>query len=263
VPSEPVFRSDKAKTLAKQAIALRYKFLPYNYNLVYENNQYGKPLMRPLFFEESDNRQLFNYSKTYLWGHEVLVSPVLEAGKSEQEIYFPKNNVWFDFYTDEQIVGGQTKTITLNENSIPTYVRAGAFIPLAKPMQNTEVYDANNLELHFYNHSSIVMSKGKMYNDNGEMVGTEGKENYEKLFFQSELKGKTLEFNFEAQAGINYQSKLKQISLTVHNIKDMPKRIEVAGKRVNGEWNSENNRLTIPIIWRPSKEKELKIKIIK
>jgi len=263
VPSEPVFRSDKTKALAKQAIELRYRFLPYNYNLTYENNQEGKPLMRPLFFEETDNRQLFNYSKTYLWGHEILVSPVLEAGKKEQDIYFPKNNVWFDFYTDEAIVGGQTKTIILNESSIPTYIRAGAFIPLAKPMQNTELYDANNLELHFYNHSSIVMSKGKMYNDNGEMVGAEGKENYEKLFFQSELKRNYLELNFEAQTGINYQSKLKQISLIIHNIKDGPKRIKVDGKLVNGNWDSGNNRLTIPVIWYPSKGIDIKIKLKK
>ena len=37
VPAEPVFRSDKAKALAKEAIELRYKLLPYNYNLVFEN----------------------------------------------------------------------------------------------------------------------------------------------------------------------------------------------------------------------------------
>jgi len=107
------------------------------------------------------------------------------------------------------------------------------------------------------------MSKGKMYNDNGEIVGAEAKENYEKLYFQSELKREYLEFNFEAQTGINYQSKLKHISLIVHNIKDQPKRIEVAGKRVNGDWNSEKNRLTIPVRWSSSKGKELKIKIIK
>jgi len=263
VPSEPVFRSDKAKALAKQAIELRYQFLPYNYNLVYENNQSGKPLMRPIFFEETDNQQLFNYSKTYLWGHEILVSPVLEAGKKEQEVYFPKHNVWFDFYTDEEIAGGQAKTIVLKMNSIPTYVRGGAFIPLAKSMQNTEGYDANNLELHFYKHASITTSKGKMYHDNGEMVGAEGKENYEKLYFQSELKKEYLEFNFEVQSGLNFQAERKKISLIIHNITDEPKRIKVGAKRVNGDWDSKNNILTIPVIWHTSKEKNIKIKLIK
>lgn len=263
VPSEPVFRSNKAKALAKESIELRYKLLPYNYNLVYENNQYGKPLMRSIFFEEADNRELFAYSKAYLWGHDILVSPVLEPGKKEQDVYFPKDNVWFDFYTDEKIEGGQTKTVVLNEHSIPTYVRAGAFIPMTKFYQNTEAYNSNNLKIHYYHHSSKLIAKGKMYNDNGKEVNAEGKENYEKLFFQSELKKKGLVISFELQTGINYQPKSKLIDLIIHNIEHRPKRAKADGKRLRIDWNSENNRLTIPVTWDPSKEKEIKIKLKK
>ena len=85
--------------------------LPYNYNLMFENHKYGRPLMRPLFFEEQDNPELFNYSETYLWGNDVLVAPVLEAGKKEQNVYFPKTSNWFNIETDEIIKGGQTKSI--------------------------------------------------------------------------------------------------------------------------------------------------------
>jgi alpha-glucosidase (family GH31 glycosyl hydrolase) len=56
VPSEPIYRSEKAKNLAKKAIELRYALLPYNYNLVFENHKNGTPLMRPLFFEEPENQ---------------------------------------------------------------------------------------------------------------------------------------------------------------------------------------------------------------
>jgi hypothetical protein len=38
-----------------QAIQLRYKLMPYNYHLAFENNQTGMPLMRPLFFAEAEN----------------------------------------------------------------------------------------------------------------------------------------------------------------------------------------------------------------
>lgn len=68
VASEPVFRSEKAKALAKQSIELRYKLLPYNYNLVFQNNQTGVPLMRPLFFEEPDNNSIKTKASEYLWG---------------------------------------------------------------------------------------------------------------------------------------------------------------------------------------------------
>lgn len=263
VPSEPVFRSHKAKTLAKQSIELRYKFLPYNYNLIYENNQYGKPLMRPLFFEESHNEQLFDYSKAYLWGHDILVSPVLESGKKEQNMYFPKGNVWFDFYTDDEIKGGQNKTVLLKENSIPTFVRAGAFIPFAKSMQNTEEYDVEKLDLHYYFDTSISDSKREFYNDNGKTANAFEKGEYEILEFKSKFKKTCLKIEFEAEIGKNFQSSSKQINLIIHNIKNQPKRIKVDGKKANINWNSENNTLSIPVTWYTSEEKEIKVKLKK
>ncbi len=263
VPSEPVFRSKKAKALTKKAIELRYKLLPYNYQLVYENNQFGKPLMRPLFFEEPNNQKLFNYSKSYLWGHDILVSPVLEAGIKNQDIYFTKNHIWFDFYTDEIINGGQTKTIGLKENSIPTYIRAGAFISMAKPMQSTEDYDVNTLEVHYYHHNSVKESERKLYNDDGETTNAYEKGQYEILEFEAKIKKRWLEINFEAENGPDFQSKSKQIDLIIHNIKNQPKRIKIDGKKIKGIWDTKKNVLTIPLVWSTSKEKNVKIKFKK
>ncbi len=260
VPSEPIFRSEKAKILAKKAIELRYKLLPYNYQLVYENNQFGNPLMRPLFFEEPNNEKLFNYSKSYLWGHDILVSPVLKAGIKNQDVYFAKNNIWFDFYTDETIDGGQTKTIGLKENSIPTYIRAGAFIPIAKPMQSTEGYDANTLEIHYYHHNSVKASERKFYNDDGKTANAYETGQYEVLEFEAKIKRRWLEIDFEAEIGSDSESKLKQIDLIIHNTKNEPKRIKIDGKRVKCTWNAKNNSLTIPLVWNTSKYKNIKIK---
>ena len=261
VPSEPVFRSEKAKTLAKEAIELRYKLLPYNYNLVYENNQFGKPLMRPLFFEEPNNIELFNYSNTYLWGNDILVSPVLEAGKTEQEVYFPKDNVWFDFYTDEKIEGGQTKTVQLKENSIPTYVRAGAFIPMAKPMQSTNDYDNNTLELQYYFDRSAPNNQRKIYNDDGKGILNINHRVYEVLEFKSEYKGMNLQFEFYEGKDPKFKMSDKVIELIIHNIQKEPKYIKVDGIKVAINWNSKTRTLNIPLNWKASTEKEIKIKL--
>ncbi|WP_225035208.1 TIM-barrel domain-containing protein [Winogradskyella sp. SM1960] len=261
VPSEPVFRSEKAKALAKEAIELRYKLLPYNYNLVYENNQFGKPLMRPLFFEESDNPELFTYSKTYLWGNDILVSPVLEAGKTEQEVYFPKDNVWFDFYTNEKIEGGQTKTVQLKENSIPTYVRSGAFIPMAKSMQTTSNYDSDSFDLHYYFDKSATENMSEFYSDNGNSTNTIQNGNYQLMEFEAEYKGSNLKFKLDAKDGPRFTLPDKSIELIVHNIQDTPKYIKVDGKKVEVKWNSETKTLNVPITWKASTEKEIKIKL--
>lgn len=271
VPSEPVFRSEKAKRLAKEAIELRYKLLPYNYNLVYENNQYGKPLMRPLFFEEPNNSELFNYSKSYLWGNDILVSPVLEAGKKEQEVYFPKDNIWFDFYTDERIEGGQTKTVQLKENSIPTYVRAGTFVPMAKLIQSTREYNIGKIELHFYFERLNSEIEQELFIDNG--IDSKAIENdaYEILEFESEYKGANLKFEFEYEKeftkkaiigrNINIISGKKLIDLVVHNIQKEPKYVKVNGKKVSVKWDSQSKILSVSGVIKPSEELDIKIKL--
>ena len=246
VPSEPIFRSEKAKALAKQAIELRYKLLPYNYNLVYENNQFGKPLMRPLFFEESDNADLFNYSKTYLWGNDILVSPVLEAEITEQDVYFPKDNVWFDFYTDEKIKGGQTKTVKLNESSIPTYIRAGAFIPNTKVVQTTEEFEDTNYKIDYYHDSSVLTSKRQIYSDDGKSAKAIKNKDFEVLNFEMTTRGSKLEFKITDKTGKNFSPKSRVFYLTIHGLENKPKRITV-GRHDAFDWSETSKTARIPI----------------
>ncbi|WP_299120239.1 TIM-barrel domain-containing protein [uncultured Winogradskyella sp.] len=261
VASEPIFRSEKAKRLAKFAIQMRYRMLPYNYNLMFENHIDGKPLMRPLFFEESDNPELFNYSKAYLWGNDILVSPVLEAGKTEQEIYFPKTSNWFDIENDELIKGGQTKTVKLNEAFIPTYVRAGAFIPLSKSIQSTSEYDSNSIELHYYFDKSFPENKLKFYNDDGMSTNSIENGDFELLEFESNYKGSNLKLEFNTVKRSRFTIPVKSIDYIIHNIEKEPKYIKVDGKKTKVNYNSKNRTLSIPVIWKASTEKEIKIKL--
>jgi oligosaccharide 4-alpha-D-glucosyltransferase len=263
VPAEPVFRESKTKALAKESIELRYKLLPYNYTLAFQNNQTGAPLMRPLFFDEPNNRALQTKVTSYLWGNDFLISPVLNSGVKTQNIYFPKTSNWFDFYTDEKFKGGQTKMVKTHPNYIPTFVRAGAFIPMAKPMQTTANYNADNFSLHYYFDASIYLGKGKMYNDDGETANAQGKEQYEMLYFYSEFSNNRLEIKLEAGIGVNYKSENKIIDLIVHNIVNEPKRIKINGKKVSVVWNSQNKTLAIPVDWDTNKELEISIKLNK
>lgn len=261
VPSEPIFRSKKAKDLAREAIKLRYRLLPYNYSLVYQNSMYGKPLMRPLFFEEPGNEALYDYSKTYLWGDHFLISPVLESGAKTQEVYFPANNIWFDFYTGEKIEGGKTKTVRLNESNIPTYVRAGAFIPMTEAIQNTATYNPDAMELHYYHDDSILESQGELYLDDGMLANSVDKEHYELMQFKSEAKLKRLNIEFRTKTGINYPMNYKDITLVIHNIRSKAKRIKFDGKTLSGKWDMVKNTLTLSIPLRVSKTpSNLKIK---
>ena len=263
VPAEPVFREEKTKQLAKQSIELRYKLLPYNYTLAFENNQSGAPLMRPVFFDEPNSKTQQLSATTYLWGKDFLVTPIVNSNVKEQEVYFPKNNVWFDFYTDEKFEGGQTKAIQTKENYIPTYVRAGAFIPMAKLVQSTDTYNASSLDVHYYYDESVITSTSQLYNDDGLTPNAFEKGNYELLQFESELEKGNLEIEFESIIGSQYTSNDKQINLTIHNINKSPKRIKVNNKKADFNWNELSKTLIIPINWKVKTDIEIDIKLNK
>ena len=256
VPSEPVFRSEKTKQLAKKAIELRYKMLPYNYNLAFENNQKGTPLMRPIFFEQ-DDLKLASNSETYLWGKDFLITPILKDSIKTKEIYFPKTANWYNFYyNEEKIEGGQTKTVRVKEKAIPTYVRGGAFILMSELVQTTDNYNADKLELHYY-FDERTNSERTFYNDDGLTANAFEKGNYEILEFEAEFCKKWLEIDFEAELGKNWNSSEKEITLIIHNINWSPKKIKVDGKIKRISTN--NNTLSIPLKW--NSNKELKVKI--
>ncbi|WP_046757845.1 TIM-barrel domain-containing protein [Kordia jejudonensis] len=261
VPSEPVFRSPRAKKLAKQAIELRYQLLPYNYTIAFENNQKGTPLMRPLFFEESDNKALYTNASTYLWGHDFLVTPIVKDSVKMKEVYFPKGTNWYNFYTDEKVAGGQTKVVDIKEASIPTYVRAGAFIPMATPMLTTANYDQNTFELHYYHDESITESERMLYMDDGETKNAFEKGMYEILEFESEVKKTKLNIELEAEIGTNYSSQAKEITMVIHNIPKKPRKVKFRGKRIKFDWNSDTQMLKFKVRWNTKKEREITIKL--
>ncbi|WP_250433191.1 TIM-barrel domain-containing protein [Hanstruepera flava] len=259
VPSEPVFREEKTKQLAKQAIELRYRLLPYNYSLAFENNQKGTPFMRPLFFEEPENESQLVNAQTYFWGNDFLVTPIVNPEVTEKQAYFPKDNVWFDFYTDTKVEGGQTKTVATTISSIPTFVRAGAFIPMANLVQTTDDYNLNTFQLHYYHDASVTESERQVYNDDGLTPNAFEKGMFELLEFEAEMESNCLEIEFEAETGTNYSTNTKEVNLIVHNIEREPKNVKINGKKSQYDFNINTKQVTIPVSWNTAKEAEVKI----
>ncbi|GAB1308469.1 glycoside hydrolase family 31 protein [Urechidicola sp. KH5] len=260
VPSEPVFRLEKAKLLAKEAIKLRYQLLPYIYTLAWENNQTGAPLMRSIFFEESDNLVLYDYSKTYLWGNDFLVAPILEQGQESQEVYFPKSGPWFDFYSDQIYDGGQTKTFKTGETSIPTFVRAGAFIPMAKPMLTTKDYNANELDIHYYHHAEVSNSERVWYNDDGLLQEAFEKGAFEIVKASSKASNKKLNISLEAELGKLQDAQDKNYTLIIHNVSKTPKFVKINKEKVDYSYNNSNQTLELKVSWNSSKEVAINLK---
>jgi oligosaccharide 4-alpha-D-glucosyltransferase len=257
VAAEPVYKDIATKAKAKKQVELRYQLMPYNYTLAFENSQKGTPLMRPLFFDEPENKNLSAVCETYLWGNDFLVTPITKPGVTSTSVYFPIHNNWFDFYSNEEQLAGTTSTIAVVEDHIPVFVRGGAFIPMIKTIQNTSKYSLADFNLHYYFDAKTAKSSGKLYNDDGTTANAFEKGAFEVLNFNSNTIGKVVVIKLDSEIGKNFQSSDKNVSLIVHNIK--AKSATLNGKFI--DFKTVNNNIEILVFWKKGTEVEIKIQM--
>jgi oligosaccharide 4-alpha-D-glucosyltransferase len=263
VASEPVFRADKPKALAKAAIELRYRMLPYNYTLAFDNHETGAPLMRPLLFTEPHNDKLQSDAESYLWGDAFLVTPIVSPAVTAKDIYFPAGSGWFDFYSDKTYAGGSTENIAVTPEHIPVFVKAGAFVPLAKLVQSTDDYTAQAFELHYYHDASVTQSVGELYDDDGKTPDAFEKGDYQLLHFASDYAGKTLTLRLHAEIGSLQQALPRRIALTIHGVTRRPQRVSIAGHAVTYRWDVKRKLLQVPVQWDGLHDLTIETKLVK
>ena len=147
--AEPYLYPEHQEIL-KPIIRDRYRWLPYNYTLAYENATKGWPAVRPLNFHGGE--AMDSISDEFLWGKDVLVAPVMTQGTTERLVYFPKGSTWMDLSNpNTRYQGGETAMYPAPLGVLPLFVRAGAFIPMADyKMQNTGDYRADRFTVNYY-----------------------------------------------------------------------------------------------------------------
>lgn len=266
IAPEVVFHDKQTQDILRKFIKLRYKLLPYNYTLAYENSTTGMPLMRPLFFDESADEEsslekdqkkdltVFDDASSYLWGDAFLVTPVVDPNISSVSVNLPAG-VWFDYFTAEnepskKYQGEQTVLLPTSLETLPVLVRAGAFIPMIDDIQSTQDYDASKLTLHYYADSSVTNADYQMYEDDGKTYQAIEKGLFELLQF-SATQEKQLNINFNRTGnGYNGMPKERVITLVLHNITQAPNKISLNNKVLNNAiWQDESNTLTVTFSW--------------
>lgn len=109
----------------RDAFAQRYRMLPYLYSLMYEANQNGMPVWRPLFLEFPDDPACYgDKNLTFMFGRSILVANVVEKGAKTRTIYLPAGSRWYDMNDSlREYSGGQTIEIPVGLGSIPMFLR--------------------------------------------------------------------------------------------------------------------------------------------
>ena len=112
--------------IMKDGLELRERLRPYVKRQMQVAHEHGDPVMRPLFFDFPDQAESWQIEDQYMFGPDILVAPVLEAGQRSRKVWLPAGCAWIDLSSGTRQAGGNWCECAAPLEAIPVFVREKA-----------------------------------------------------------------------------------------------------------------------------------------
>ena len=109
----------------KKYLFIRERLRPYIRSCMQEASKTGAPVIRPVFFDFPEDKRAWEVEDAYMFGPDLLVAPVMEAGVNQRQVYLPAGMKWTDAYTRQVYEGGQLVSVPAPIDVIPVFIRDG------------------------------------------------------------------------------------------------------------------------------------------
>ncbi|XP_055586088.1 neutral alpha-glucosidase AB isoform X2 [Uranotaenia lowii] len=131
---EPWLFPEDVKLVIRDAIRKRYRLLPFWYTMFYEHERSGLPIMRPLLAHYPSDVNAYEIDSQFLLVDKLMVAPVLKAGQSKVEVYFPsrengESDIWYDVDNHRKYSSAGHESISVDSYKVPVFQRGGTIIP--------------------------------------------------------------------------------------------------------------------------------------
>ncbi|MDE6175523.1 MAG: DUF5110 domain-containing protein, partial [Duncaniella sp.] len=220
----------------------RYRWLPYNYTLAFENASEGQPLVRPLNYYSAGSDKYDNITDEYLWGRDILVAPVLTQGTTERRIVFP-DGMWVDYNRPGKIYhGGDTISYPAPLEILPLFVRAGAIIPQADyKMGSTEDYRTDRYTVNYYPY--LGESEYTLFEDDRKSPSSLTDGAYSLVRFRADATIEGINIEVSAKGTYSGAPETKELTFNVYLIDGDPSSVTIDNRPLRrGAWNYDPTR---------------------
>ena len=129
--TEPWNYGSEVQAIIANCLKEREKLQPYLEECARRVSEEGYTLMRPLVFDFANDTEALRQNYEYMFGPDLLISPVTEPGVTTWRTYLPKQEGgWKDYHTGKKYDGGQYVTTPVTKAFIPVFVRERTGITL-------------------------------------------------------------------------------------------------------------------------------------
>lgn len=130
-PNEVWAFGDEAYAIIKGVMLMRERLRPYLHEQLDKAASEGLPAMRPLFVDFPDDERAWTVDDQFMFGPDVLVAPVAEAGARSRPVYLPAGPRWVYAWDGRVHESGSLIDQDAPLREIPVYLREGATVPVA------------------------------------------------------------------------------------------------------------------------------------
>lgn len=120
------YGEEACKILSDQ-ILLRESLRPYVMTNMELASKTGLPIMRPAFVDFPADQKAWELEDQYMFGPDLLISPITELDQRSRSVYLPEGSRWIDAWTGESYEGGTVlDDVSAPIERIPVFLKEGS-----------------------------------------------------------------------------------------------------------------------------------------
>ena len=165
---EPWGFGEPFESAYRTAMEVRYRLLPYLYNLFHQAATTGAPIIRPLYYHYSQDEEACDVQDEFLVGDALLSAPIYKQGVTDWSVYLPEG-IWFDYWDGKEYGGRGWSEIATPLERWPLFIRGNSILPTGPMMQYVDQSPTDPLTFTCYMATDGLASY-TLYEDDGSSL---------------------------------------------------------------------------------------------
>jgi len=146
---EPWTRDDETTAIVTDYIRLRYKLLPYLYNVFIEQAERGDPILRPVWYHDPSDA-FDRCDDMFFVGHAILQAPFVALAATTRTVLLPRHrdgNRWYDVLAGRFAGAGDTLEHANAPATTPLFLAAPSVLPMQPGVRTDNRSDLATVDL--------------------------------------------------------------------------------------------------------------------